>query len=60
MKRTEITPEKRKEKIVQRQTLNQRKHLADRRFHPVEDDETIDAIVDNMLYGEDYFDETDD
>jgi hypothetical protein len=59
MKRFDISKEQRKEKINERQNLEKRKQVKDRRFHPIEDDELVETLFNEYLHGEKYYDETD-
>ena len=59
MKRFDNSKEYRKEKIVEKQNLEKRKQVKDKRFHVIEDDDVIDGLFDQFLHGEQYYDETD-
>ena len=58
MKRFDNSREQRKEKINERQNLEKRKQVKDRRFHAIDDDDIVDGMFEQFLHGEEY-DETD-
>ena len=58
MKRFDNSKEYRKEKLNERQNLEKRKQVKDKRYHVIDDDEIVDGMFDEFLHGKEY-DETD-
>lgn len=58
MKRFDNSKELRKEKINERQNLEKRKQVKDKRFHVIDDDAIVDGMFEQFLHGKEY-DETD-
>jgi hypothetical protein len=59
MNRPDNPKEFRREKIQDKQNLEKRKQIKDRRFHAIDDDEVVDYMFNDFLHGKEYYDETD-
>ena len=50
MKRIEKSSEQRREKIVERQNLERRKSVKDKRYYVIEDDDIIEALENTFMH----------